>query len=108
MEIPDNLNLASMFMIFSILWFSHNIGAMKKPYKIKFFLSLLLASVVFVIFSIITKDIAFPLYLMMIIMVVFLVSFKHFGDLYGDTYGKIDVFSFFKKKNSNKQKKDMD
>lgn len=98
MEVTDNLQFASIFVILSIGWFASVISDFKKPLKTKCLYGLLLATAVFIVFSWLTKDIAWPLYLMMIAMMLFLVSIKHFVDYHGDTYGRIDVLAFLKKK----------
>lgn len=102
MNIPDNLPIATAFVILTIGWFSISIADMKTKLITKILYSFLLATIVFVIFSIITKDFPLPLYLMMIIMSVLQVSVKHFVDNHGDTYGQIDVLGFFKKKTRKK------
>lgn len=106
MDIPDNLPIATAFVILTIGWFSISIADIKTKLTIKILYSFLLATIVFFVFSIIIKDFSLSLYLMMIVMSMLQVSVKHFVDNYGDTYGQIDVLYFLKKKNKDKESND--
>lgn len=97
MNIPDNLPIASAFMIVTIGWFSISIANMNKKLSVKILYALLLATAVFCVFSLIVKNIAIPLYFMMMVMSIFQMFVKHFLDHHGETYGQMDVLAEFKK-----------
>lgn len=107
MDSDGSFQLARTLIILTIGWFSVDISKIQKPLKIKLFYSLLLSAVVFSAYSIWLKNLSFIMFLIIFTMSSFLVSMKHFLDHHAEKYGQMDVLAFLKKKNSNKNKKDM-
>lgn len=105
MNIDDNLQLISAMVFLSISWFGIDIGRMKKSWKIKMIYTALLGLTVFIIFSIVMKDISIWICLMILTMAFFIVGMYHFLDNHADTYGQIDILAFLKKKKKAPEEK---
>lgn len=95
MQASSNLQLVSIFVILSIGWFSFSIALMKKPLKIKLIMGTLLSMAVFAVYSLLLKNFSLLMLFMFILASFVLISLKHFLDNYGETYGKMDIRSFF-------------
>ncbi|MFC0036082.1 hypothetical protein [Cardiobacterium valvarum] len=88
----------SYLVILGMGFIAADIGRTKKPYKTKCVHSFILATLFFIIASILLKKIKWPLYLMLIGGALFLVSSMHFINNYAETYGNRSISSFLKKR----------
>jgi len=88
----------SYLVILGMGFIAADIGRAKKPYRVKCIHSFILATLFFIIASILLKNIRWPLYLMLIVGALFLVSSMHFINNYAETYGNRSISSFFKKR----------